>query len=206
MAVGWTIPRPSRPGGRRALRYASAADFRAALEQRLKTRAAQSRVTISRLRKQVVFDRLLARLVVVGHGRWTLKGGYALDLRLGQRARTTVDLDVVVVDVRDVIDRDLADAAPLDLGDYFSFVISPTGALSALEDATAVRFHVQSMLAGRRFESVKLDVGFSEGQVVASESLPGQDLLAFADIEPITLPTLPLAQHVAEKIHAYTRT
>lgn len=188
------------------MRYATAADFRAALEQRLKTRAAQSGVTIPRLRKQVVFDRLLARLILVGHGRWTLKGGYALDLRLGGRARTTVDLDVVVVDARDVIDRDLANAAPLDLGDYFSFVITPTGALSALEDATAVRFHVQSMLAGRRFENVKLDVGFGEAHEVVSESLQGQDLLAFADIEPITVPTLSLTQHVAEKVHAYSRT
>lgn len=188
------------------MKYATAADFRAALEQRLKTHAAQSGVTIPRLRKQVVFDRLLARLVVVGHGRWTLKGGYALDLRLGGRARTTVDLDVVVVDARDVIDRDLADAAPLDLGDHFSFVITPTSALSALEDAIAVRFKVQCMLAGRRFENVKLDVGFGDPQEAASESLRGQDLLAFADIEPITIPTLSLTQHVAEKVHAYSRT
>lgn len=29
---------------------------------------------------------------------------------------------------------------------------------------------------------------------------------AFADIEPVEVPLLPLEQHVAEKVHAYTRT
>jgi hypothetical protein len=31
------------------------------------------------------------------------------------------------------------------------------------------------------------------------------DLLGFADISPTEVPALPLAQHVAEKVHAYTR-
>jgi len=31
------------------------------------------------------------------------------------------------------------------------------------------------------------------------------DLLSFAEIEPVEVPALPLAQHVAEKVHAYSR-
>lgn len=31
------------------------------------------------------------------------------------------------------------------------------------------------------------------------------DLLSFAGIEPLTLPAIPLSQHLAEKVHAYTR-
>ena len=31
-------------------------------------------------------------------------------------------------------------------------------------------------------------------------------MLAFTDIEPIEVPMLPLEQHVAVKVHAYTRT
>jgi hypothetical protein len=38
------------------------------------------------------------------------------------------------------------------------------------------------------------------------DELIGPDLLAFAGIKPIAVPTLPLEQHVAEKVHAYTRT
>ena len=35
--------------------------------------------------------------------------------------------------------------------------------------------------------------------------VPGSDLLRFAGIEPMTVPIQPLEQHVAEKVHAYTR-
>jgi hypothetical protein len=31
------------------------------------------------------------------------------------------------------------------------------------------------------------------------------DLLSFAGIEPLTPPAIPLSQHLAEKVHAYTR-
>jgi len=31
------------------------------------------------------------------------------------------------------------------------------------------------------------------------------DLLAFAEIEPVEIPVVPVAQHIAEKVHAYTR-
>lgn len=34
----------------------------------------------------------------------------------------------------------------------------------------------------------------------------GPDLLEFAGIKPIEVPVLPLEQHIAEKVHAYTRT
>ena len=47
-----------------------------------------------RLRKLVVFERLLSRLLVVAPERWVLKGGVALDFRFGERARATVGLDL----------------------------------------------------------------------------------------------------------------
>ena len=40
-------------------------------------------------RKRVAFDRLLARLAATAPDRWLLKGGFALDLRLAERARST---------------------------------------------------------------------------------------------------------------------
>src|SRR5262249_56064464 len=61
-------------------------------------------------------------------------------------------------------------------------------------------------LAGRSFEVVTVDVGFSDPPVAHPERLRGPDLLSFAEIAPIEAPALPLKQHVAEKVHAYTRT
>ncbi|MBA2520127.1 MAG: hypothetical protein H0V24_10700 [Chloroflexia bacterium] len=50
--------------------------------------------SLSRLRKMVVRDRLLARLLHAAPDRWIVKGGVALDLRLGVLAKSTKDLDV----------------------------------------------------------------------------------------------------------------
>lgn len=76
------------------MRYANSVAFRAALEQRLLNRSRETGESLVRLRKTVVFERLLARLVVVAPNRWVLKGALALDFRLGARARTTKDMDL----------------------------------------------------------------------------------------------------------------
>ncbi len=73
------------------MRYRDAAAFRQALEQRLKDRAGGDGARLARDRERVAFDRLLARLLAVAPGQWLLKGGFALDLRLATRARSTRD-------------------------------------------------------------------------------------------------------------------
>jgi hypothetical protein len=69
-----------------------------------------------------------------------------------------------------------------------------------------MRYRVRAELAGRRFEEVMVDIGFSDPLKWKPDPIRGPDLLAFADIEPIEVPVLPLEQHIAEKVHAYTRT
>jgi hypothetical protein len=61
--------------------YRTAEAFRRALEERLKRAAQTDRVDLIRLRRQVSFDRLLARLFREPTEPWVLKGGYALELR-----------------------------------------------------------------------------------------------------------------------------
>jgi endonuclease YncB( thermonuclease family) len=73
--------------------YATAAAFRVALETRLKSIAAAEGADLQRLRRQVSFDRLLARFFKEGNAPWLLKGGYAMELRL-RTARTTKDIDI----------------------------------------------------------------------------------------------------------------
>lgn len=79
-------------------RYATAAAFRRALEDRLKDTARREGVDLQRLRRQVAFDRLLARLFQAGQPLalpWVLKGGYAMELRI-KSARTTNDIDLTM--------------------------------------------------------------------------------------------------------------
>lgn len=71
------------------MRYSDAASFRQALEQRLKERVSGDGALVARDRKRVAFDRLLVRLVATAPDRWMLKGGFAIDLCLAGRARTT---------------------------------------------------------------------------------------------------------------------
>src|SRR5258708_8677110 len=78
-----------------AKKYASAGALRRALEDRRRQTANTEHVDLARLRRQVAFDRLLARLFHSDDAPWALKGGYAMELQL-RVARTTVDIDLTL--------------------------------------------------------------------------------------------------------------
>jgi len=153
------------------MRYPTAAAFRRALEYRLKSLAGNDPARLARYRKRVVFDRLLARLVTAAPTTWVLKGGFALDLRLADRARTTKDVDLAWrAEEHDPLDA-LLDAAGRDLDDYFVFSLERADTAPDLLGG-AHRFRVTASLAGRPFEAFVLDVGTHEGPFA------GEDLLA----------------------------
>ena len=81
-----------------AKKYTTAGAFRRALDERLKTTSKKDQTDLNRLRRQVSFDRLLARLFRDAAPPWFLKGGYALELRY-KAARSTVDIDLTVQSV-----------------------------------------------------------------------------------------------------------
>jgi hypothetical protein len=170
------------------------------------TLASEAGIPLLRLRKLVVFDRLMARLMAVAPNRWILKGAVALHFRVGPQFRTTKDMDLGRQDNEEAATADFLAAQSVDLGDYFTFVIERTGQLDPATEGAAVRYHATAQLAGRRFEDVTVDVGFGDPDVADPEMLCGPDLLGFADIPPSQVPALPLEQHIAEKVHAYTRT
>jgi Nucleotidyl transferase AbiEii toxin, Type IV TA system len=187
------------------VRYASAAAFRQALETRLLALSRSQGSSLVRLRKEVAFDRLLARLLIAAPGRWVLKGGLAFDYRFGTRARTTKDMDLAGAAGEEVATSDLLAAADLDMGDYFSFSIERTAKLDQLVEGAAVRYKVRADLGARRFEDFVVDIGFDLPPGWEPEVLIGPDLLSFAGIDPVAAPSLPLEVQVAEKVHAYTR-
>ena len=112
--------------------YATAEAFRRALEARLKKAAETELTQVNRLRRQVAFDRLLARLFRIDPTPWVLKGGYALELRF-RTARATVDIDLTVqrvaaateADANQIVRDMLQDAASFSLGDWFEYTIGP---------------------------------------------------------------------------------
>ncbi len=188
------------------MKYATAQAFRRALEERLRARSRRGGPSLIRLRKSVVFDRLLARLLAVAPDHWVLKGALALDYRFGDRTRTTKDIDLGREDDEQAATTDFIKAQSTDLDDHFVFVVEKTGRLDDLDDATAVRYHVACELAARPFDDINVDIAFGNPQIFAPEVVRGPELLDFADIQPVEVPAIPLPQHVAEKVHAYTRT
>lgn len=169
------------------MRYRHAASFRQALERRLRERAVGDGARLARDRKRVAFDRLLARLTVVAANRWLLKGGFALDLRMTERARATKDIDIDWRDPEDELLDTLLDAADHDAGDFFAFRVERAG---PPEDRLggSRRFRVSVSLAGREFETFPLDVGFRTDLTGEIDTLTTPDLLAFAGLAPVTCP------------------
>lgn len=186
------------------MKYQDAAAFRMALEQRLKDGATDG-AELSRDRKRVAFDRLLVRLQTVAEDQWVLKGGFALDLRLAARARSTKDVDIEWRAAEDELGDNLLDAADHDAGDFFVLSIERAGT-PADRLGGAHRFRVAASLAGRPFETFLLDVGLRADDSAGVETLRTDDLLAFAGIEPTGIPAVPLELQIAEKLHAYTQT
>lgn len=186
------------------MKYRDATAFRQALEQRLRARAAGDGARLARDRKRVAFDRLLARLNQTASDRWLLKGGFALDLRLAERARSTRDVDIDWQTTESELFDTLIEAAAITADDHFTFQVERTRTPPERLGG-GHRFRITANLAGRLFETFLLDVGMRSDPVTECDTLTTSDLLSFADIDPVEVPAVPLERHIAEKLHAYTR-
>jgi predicted nucleotidyltransferase component of viral defense system len=186
------------------MRYATPEAFRAALEDRLKD-AQNETVGLSRLRKRVVFERLLARMTAQAAGEWVLKGGFALELRLDELSRSTKDMDVDWSLGEEDATEHLLDAADLDLGDMFEFRLQRTDPDEEL-DGGGQRWRATALLNGREFERILIDVTFAAEPIFEPDTVMSFGLLAFAGLDQVQVRTLAIEQHLAEKVHAYTRT
>src|SRR3984957_8111061 len=198
-------------------RYTTAAAFRRALEDRLQDIAGKESVDLQRLRRQVAFDRLLARLFQLGQPLalpWVLKGGYAMELRI-KAARATKDIDLTMRSAstsgekRDdkknlaVLEK-LQEAAAFSSDDFFVYTIGePIADLDAAPYGGA-RFPVEARLDGRVFVGFHLDVGIGDAVMEPLEVIEGRDWFGFGGIASPSLYMIPREQQFAEKLHAYT--
>lgn len=186
------------------MNFQSGGAFRRAVEDRLNTKAKATGLPLVRLRKMVAFDRFLARLVAAQPDAWALKGGLALQLRLGGRSRTTKDIDLLSFAMADQILSLLRAAASLDMKDWFTFEVSEPER-GSITDQAGQRYSIQTMLDGRTFENFHVDVGIGDAVVETLEYLNITDLLSFAGLSPTSVPCYPVTQQIAEKLHAYTK-
>lgn len=191
-------------------KYDNAVAFRKALEDRLKNIAREQSIPLDRLRRRVTFDRFLARLFGsnISDQQWLLKGGYALELRFHGLARTTKDIDFSIPHMKEpdenVIRQLIQAEAKKNLSDWFQFLIG----LPMREFDQAVyggwRYPIEARVANRVFTKFHIDIGIGDAVISEAEWKTGEDILRFAGIKPVCVAMLPVEQHFAEKIHAYS--
>ena len=169
--------------------YATAEAFRRALEGRLKRAAQTDRVDLIRLRRQVSFDRRLARLFHEEAAPWVLKGGYALELRF-KAARATVDIDLTVrnipgmnADQNQVLRAMLQTAANVPFVDWFEFVVGPASMDLTAAPYGGARYPVEARMDERTFARFHLDAGVGDVVMRPLETIVCRDWLGFAGIE-----------------------
>ena len=191
-------------------RYADASALRRAIETRLKQTSDNAGTDLGRLRRVVVFDRLLSRLAVAPPGQWVLKGGAALEFRLPNQARATKDLDLATRaedDDGDVLREALVEALAVDTDhDWFTFRLGPAKQLTPdVTGRRAWRYTVESWLAGKVFAVIRLDVAARSDELLMTQPVALPGTLVFAGIAGRTIETVSTEQHFAEKLHALTR-
>ncbi|MGB7946416.1 MAG: nucleotidyl transferase AbiEii/AbiGii toxin family protein [Candidatus Binatia bacterium] len=196
------------------MRYQTDAAFRRALEERLRQRSEKEGEPITRLRKRVVFERCIVRLQQNANSPWILKGGFALELRLGSTARMTKDLDVTVdlaffstetATVSKLVDQ-MREHLRRDSDDRFVYRVTE-GSEEELptQGVKSYRCSVEARLDGRIFERITVDVGVGDPLIPPLEEIESSDLLSFAGISVPKIRVTSSAQHFAEKVHALTR-
>lgn len=186
--------------------YASPAAFRAAVETRLRHRARRLEIPAYIVRRQTGLERLMVRLTKVAPDRWALKGGFGLETRLGDKARVSVDLDADHVHGADSARADLQRAAVEDVGDHFGFAVTGSEPLREAGVDLAVRYKLESSIAGRSFEPLQVDVTIVAPDPWDAQPARRPGLLAELGLDPIEILLIPLERQVAEKLHALTRT
>lgn len=190
--------------------YETPKAFRTALEDRLKAESSETGTSLDRLRRRILFERMIARLDAAEPGYWVLKGGMALEVRLRADARLTKDIDLglraELSDGAQLRDR-LIEALSADPdGDRFELAVGSVSRL--VEDGhgrSTWRARITAVLAGKPFGGVQLDISPRGGELGSTEMLPLPNSLAFAGIAARTVEVIDLQRHAAEKFHGMLR-
>jgi hypothetical protein len=193
MSTGGSSPRPKRP------------KTKARLEQLITQWQKDSGYPVARLNLRIAAMMIAGALARVvdpeGQSAFATKGGIAMELRMGGRARATNDIDLVLRGdpdrLADLLDEGLA--APYE---GFSFRRGEIASLPRREEFRKVR--VQVIFAGRVLSSPQLEISPAETGLEKFIPVPGLPLDAVGLDGPETVLVLDTRWQIAQKIHAVT--
>ena len=186
--------------------YETPRALRMALEQRLQARSTATGVALDRLRRRVIFERIVTRLQVAEPELWVLNGGMALEVRLRDAARLTKDIDLGLRDevsnAADLRER-VTDALSVDqAGDGFVLRPGLPSRLTEDEGQSTWRLGVAAWLAGKPFGGVKLDISPRAHDLTETDRVELPNSLDFAGVTTPIIEIVALRRHAAEKFHA----
>ena len=169
--------------------------------------ARQDAIAPARLQRWISF------MVVAGildHARdenldplFVLKGGAAMELRLGLRARATKDFDATFRHAVLNMVEHLDDALRRGHGDF----TATRTELEPIADTGAQRIDIKLAYRGRSWATVQLEIAVAEGQAGREiDRLPGKPLDALGLDGPAEVPCVSVRYQIAQKLHACTET
>jgi hypothetical protein len=161
-----------------------------ALEERIREIHSEQNIRFVRLRKHVVFERFIARLIRYQPNHWVLKGGFALQLRLGMQARTPKDVDLLNTSSHSNIYNSLADAAKLDLTNWFFYKVERPED-TADNHPVGNCYLVRCFLDGRIVDNFHVDVDVWYIVQDPYDWLPFDPTFGFAGIQATIMPCHP---------------
>lgn len=188
--------------------YQTPTALRLALERRLLTRSEQTGISLDRLRRRVLLERILARLVVAEPGMWVLKGGMALEVRLDDAARLSKDIDLGLrdtVDAANLHERLLSALEQDPDRDGFEITPEPPQRLRESDGDFTWRVRVSARLGGKPFGGTHLDVSPRPHELDLTDHVPMPNSLDFAGIPTSVIEVVDVHRHAAEKLHALCR-
>lgn len=182
--------------------FASSAAFRRSVEDRLKAEAKATSRPLENVRREFVFQRLLALVFAADSTEWVLKGGGGLLMRLAG-ARFSKDLDLTHTSVQsreDAVEALRRAIEPQD-GDHLTFTIAGQPKYSAenevvtvtVRSATGVTEYVKfSIDVSTRLHMLAKPERVTPRQVVDVPGLPGSPEIV----------VYPISDQIADKVCA----
>lgn len=130
-----------------------------------------------------------------------LKGGVAIELRIGGNARATKDIDLVF---SGDLGR-LAEALDQDLAQPYSVFSFEREGLEGRGDGLFQRVDVKLLFRGRSWGALRLEVGSPDSQMTDSEEVGAIPIDEFGIEGPRRIRCLSLRYQIAQKLHAVTQ-
>lgn len=187
-------------------RYATGSALLAAVKAKAGDHARWHGLTTQQAIRQFVFDRLLARLFSGTDAPWVLKGGNALLTRMPNAARASLDLDLASRGAQQPLEallQGLEDAAGLDLGDHFRFVV--VGRREHQGDTqpnvAGYQLTLDAYCGIRKIDTIKIDL--VTGALITGTPRPhARSSLSIDGLDPVIVTLYPIVDHVADKVCA----